>query len=136
VPILTNLISLPEEIIKPFESTIAPTTTDLLNDFVKLFGGEHRKGLFFRLDGPSIYLVVSTVLQFPPCPKLTRTVSFIMVRKNTTMLTFKLKLVTGDTRHFQRRKQSHREATAIFRRTRSHERSKEAAEVYILAGSC
>lgn len=63
----------------PFESTYAPASSQALHDFARLFSGADNRSLFLRLDGPAIYLVVATVLQFPPSPLLSKLVFFFMV---------------------------------------------------------
>lgn len=64
---------------KPFESTYAPTSSHALRDLARVFSGDDSRSLFLRLDSPAIYLVVATVLQFPPCSLLKKTVYFFMV---------------------------------------------------------
>lgn len=72
----TGIIHLDENIQRPFESTFAPTSNQALQGFARVFEGDNSHALFLRLDGSAIYLVVSTVLQFPPCSLLTKTVHF------------------------------------------------------------
>lgn len=72
--------SFDREIQKPFEAAYAPTSSDALHDLAQLFNGEDGRALFLRLDGPAVYLIVATVLQFPPCSALAEIVFSFMVR--------------------------------------------------------
>lgn len=74
----TGIIYLDEEIQKPFESTFAPTSNQALQGLARIFEGDGSHALFLRLDGAAICLVISTVLQFPPCSLLTKTIHFFM----------------------------------------------------------
>jgi len=63
---------------KLFRDTTAPRSSDALQRFAKLLEGPERQGLFLRLDGPAIFLIVSTVLQFPFSSLLSKTIYFFM----------------------------------------------------------
>jgi len=72
------LNSFDDELNKLFRETTAPKSSDALQRFAKLLEGSERQGLFLRLDGPAIFLIVSTVLQFPFSSLLSKIVYFFM----------------------------------------------------------
>ncbi|KAK5077462.1 hypothetical protein LTR70_009742 [Exophiala xenobiotica] len=73
-----SIISFGDELNKLFRDTTAPRSSDALQRFAKLLEGPERQGLFLRLDGPAIFLIVSTVLQFPFSSLLSKTIYFFM----------------------------------------------------------
>lgn len=73
-----GIIYLDEDIRNPFESTFVPTSNQALQDLARILESDGSHSLFLRLDGSAVYLVVSTVLQFPPCSLLNKTIYFFM----------------------------------------------------------
>ena len=74
-----HLDRLEDSIQKLFRSTTTPTSSYGLQELAALFGGTQNKGRFLRLDGPAIFLIVATTLQFPYSSMLNKLIFFFAV---------------------------------------------------------